>query len=194
MLLFINYYWVRNLFQRSRETLDYRRATIQGEINMSTPAKNTICLWYDGCAEEAAQFYAKTFPDSSVGAVHLAPGDYPSGRQGDVLTVEFTLLGIPCVGLNGGPVFKHSEAFSFQISTVDQAETDRYWNAIVDNDGVESECGWCKDKWGLSWQITPIVLIQAVTHADPVVAKRAFDAMMGMKKIDIAAIEAALGG
>ena len=122
---------------------------------MTTPAKNTICLWYDSDAEEAARFYAETFPDSSVGAVHRAPGDYPSGKQGDVLTVEFTVMGIPCLGLNGGPAFKHSEAFSFQVATDDQAETDRYWNAIVGNGGEESACGWCKDSWGLSWQITP---------------------------------------
>lgn len=158
------------------------------------PAKNTICLWYDRDAEEAARFYAKTFPDSHVGAVHLAPGDYPSGKKGEVLTVEFTVLGIPCVGLNGGPTFKHSEAFSFQVSTADQAETDRYWNAIIGNGGEASACGWCRDKWGLSWQITPSVLIQAVTNPDPVVAKRAFNAMMEMGKIDIAKIEAAVRG
>lgn len=158
---------------------------------MKQPAKNTLCLWYDRDAEEAAQFYAKTFPDSFVGAVHRAPADYPSGKKGDVLTVEFTVLGIPCIGLNGGPVFKHNEAFSFQIATSDQAETDRYWNAIVGNGGQESECGWCKDKWGLSWQISPIVLTQGVTDPDPAVAKRVFEAMMTMKKIDIAKIEAA---
>lgn len=157
-------------------------------------AKNTICLWYDDGAEDAAHFYAKTFPDSSVGPVHRAPGDYPSGKQGDVLTVEFTVLGIPCLGLNGGPAFKHSEAFSFQVATSDQAETDHYWNAIVDNGGQESECGWCKDKWGLSWQITPTVLTEAFTDSDRVAAKRAFDAMMTMKKIDVAAIEAAWRG
>jgi predicted 3-demethylubiquinone-9 3-methyltransferase (glyoxalase superfamily) len=161
---------------------------------MDKQAKNTICLWYDGDAEEAARFYAKTFPDSSVGAVHLAPGDFPNGKKGDVLMVEFTVLGIPCLGLNGGPTFKHSEAFSFQVATTDQAETDRYWNAIVRNDGEESACGWCKDKWGLSWQITPIALTKAVTDPDPAAAKRAFDAMMEMKKIDIAAIEAARRG
>lgn len=161
---------------------------------MTEPPKNTICLWYDRDAEEAAQFYARTFPDSSVGAVHHAPGDYPSGKKGDVLTVEFTVMGVPCLGLNGGPAFKHNEAFSFQVATVDQAETDRYWNAIVDNGGRESECGWCKDKWGVSWQITPIVLIQGVTSADPAVARRAFDAVMQMKKIDVAAIEAAVRG
>jgi predicted 3-demethylubiquinone-9 3-methyltransferase (glyoxalase superfamily) len=161
---------------------------------MTKPAKNTICLWYDGDAEEAARFYAKTFPDSSLGAVHRAPGDYPSGKEGDVLTVEFTVMGVPCLGLNGGPAVEHSEAFSFQVATVDQAETDRYWNAIVDNGGEENVCGWCKDKWGLYWQITPIALTEAVTGPDPAAAKRAFDAMMEMKKIDIAAIEAACRG
>ncbi|WHZ11627.1 MAG: 3-demethylubiquinone-9 3-methyltransferase [Burkholderiaceae bacterium] len=161
---------------------------------MTTPAKNTICLWYDRDAEEAARFYAATFPDSSVGAVHRAPGDYPSGKQGDVLTIEFTVLGIPCIGLNGGPAFKHSEAFSFQVATTDQAETDHYWNAIIGNGGQESECGWCKDKWGLSWQITPVVLMEAFTGSDRAAAKRAFDAMMQMKKIDVAAIEAARRG
>lgn len=157
-------------------------------------SKNTICLWYDGTALEAATFYAETFPDSTVGAVHRAPGDYPSGKQGDVLTVEFTVMGIPCLGLNGGPAFKHSEAFSFQVATDDQAETDRLWNSIVDNGGQESECGWCKDKWGLSWQITPRVLTAAYTSHDQAAAKRAFEAMMGMRKIDIATIEAALKG
>jgi predicted 3-demethylubiquinone-9 3-methyltransferase (glyoxalase superfamily) len=158
---------------------------------MKKPAKNSICLWYDGDAEEAARFYAKTFPDSSLDAVHRAPGDYPSGKEGDVLTVEFTVMGIPCLGLNGGPAVEHSEAFSFQVATVDQAETDRYWNAIVDNGGEENVCGWCKDKWGLYWQITPVALTEAVTGPDPAAAKRAFDAMMEMKKIDVAAIEAA---
>ena len=157
-------------------------------------AKNTICLWYDGNAEQAARFYAETFPDSKVTAVHRAPGDYPSGKQGDVLTVEFTVLGTPCLGLNGGPYFKHSEAFSFQVATEDQAETDRYWNAIVGNGGQESDCGWCKDKWGLSWQITPRVLSEAVTDPDPAAAQRAFKAMMTMKKIDVAAIEKARKG
>jgi predicted 3-demethylubiquinone-9 3-methyltransferase (glyoxalase superfamily) len=161
---------------------------------MMNQAKNTICLWYDGDAEEAARFYAKTFPDSAVGGVHRAPGDFPSGKQGDVLTVEFTVMGIPCLGLNGGPIFKHSEAFSFQVATTDQAETDCYWNAIVDNGGEESACGWCKDKWGLSWQITPLALIAVVTDPDHAAAKRAFDAMMQMKKIDIATIEAARRG
>jgi predicted 3-demethylubiquinone-9 3-methyltransferase (glyoxalase superfamily) len=158
------------------------------------PAKNTICLWYDRDAEEAARFYASVFPDSSVKAVHRAPGDYPSGKQGDVLTVEFTVLGIPCLGLNGGPECKHSNAFSFQVSTLDQDETDRYWNAIVSHGGQESACGWCKDKWGLSWQITPIALIQAINHPDPAAAKRAFEAMMQMGKIDIATIEASRRG
>ena len=161
---------------------------------MSQPAKNTICLWYDRGAEEAARFYAETFPDSAVTAVHRAPGDYPSGKQGDVLTVEFTVIGIPCLGLNGGPTFQHSEAFSFQVATADQAETDRYWNAIVGNGGQESACGWCKDKWGLSWQITPVVLSQAIADPDPAAAKRAFEAMMQMTKIDVAKIEAARRG
>ena len=156
--------------------------------------KNTICLWYDGDAEDAARFYAEVFPNSSVGTVMRAPGDYPDGKQGDVLTVNFTVLGIPCVGLNGGPAFKQSEAFSFQVATDDQAETDRLWNAIVGNGGQESECGWCKDKWGVSWQITPRVLIEAVQDPDPAAAKRAFDAMMTMQKIDIATIEAARRG
>jgi 2-polyprenyl-6-hydroxyphenyl methylase/3-demethylubiquinone-9 3-methyltransferase len=156
--------------------------------------KNTICLWFDGSAEDAARFYAETFPDSAVKAVHRAPSDYPSGKEGDVLTVEFTVAGIPCLGLNGGPEFKHSEAFSFQISTDDQAETDRLWNAIVDNGGQESACGWCKDKWGLSWQITPRVLMEAIADPDKAAAKRVFEAMMTMGKIDIAKIEAARAG
>jgi len=157
-------------------------------------SKNTICLWFNGTALEAAEFYAKTFPDSAVKAVHRAPSDFPSGKKDDVLTVEFTVAGIPCVGLNGGPAFQHSEAFSFQISTEDQEETDRLWNAIVNNGGQESACGWCKDKWGLSWQISPRVLVEAVSGSDPVVAKRVFEAMMTMKKIDIARIEAARRG
>lgn len=157
-------------------------------------ARNTICLWYDGAALEAATFYADTFPDSAVTTVHLAPGDYPAGVRGDVLMVEFMLMGIPCVGLNGGPGMKHSEAFSFQVATEDQAETDRLWDAIVGHGGQESMCGWCKDKWGLSWQITPRALSEAVSHPDPAVARRAFEAMMTMRKIDVAAIEAAMRG
>lgn len=157
-------------------------------------SKNTICLWYDGTAVDAATFYAATFPDSAVTAVHRAPGDYPDGSQGDVLTVEFTVMGIPCLGLNGGPRFRHSEAFSFQVMTDDQAETDRLWNAIVANGGQESACGWCKDRWGLSWQITPRALVAAICDPDRAAAKRAFDAMMTMGKIDIAAIEAARRG
>ncbi|MCA8974788.1 MAG: VOC family protein [Planctomycetes bacterium] len=161
---------------------------------MSKPAKNTVCLWFDRDAEAAARFYAATFPDSSVGAVHRAPSDNPSCREGEVLTVEFTVMGIPCLGLNGGPAFTHNEAFSFQVATVDQAETDRYWNAIVGNGGQESACGWCKDRWGISWQITPVILTEAYTSADRAVARRAFDAMMTMTKIDIATIEAAMRG
>jgi predicted 3-demethylubiquinone-9 3-methyltransferase (glyoxalase superfamily) len=156
--------------------------------------KNTICLWFDKGAEEAARFYAATFPDSSVDAVHRAPADYPAGSRGDVLTVDFTVLGLPCVGLNGGPEFKHSEAFSFQVATEDQGETDRYWNAIVGNGGQESQCGWCKDKWGISWQITPRVLSEAVAGDDPAVARRAFEAMFPMRKIEVAVIEAAIRG
>jgi predicted 3-demethylubiquinone-9 3-methyltransferase (glyoxalase superfamily) len=156
--------------------------------------KNVICLWYDGTAEEAARFYAQTFPNSVVTAVHRSPGDYPSGKEGQVLTVEFTVVGVSCLGLNGGPMFKHSEAFSFQIITDSQAETDRYWNAIVKNGGTESACGWCKDKWGLSWQITPRALLDGIADPDPAAAKRAFEAMMTMGKIDIAAIEAARRG
>ncbi len=151
--------------------------------------KNTICLWFEKDAYAAASFYAATFPDSKVGAVHHAPADFPDGKKGDVLTVEFTVCGIPCIGLNGGPAFKQSEAFSFQIATEDQEETDRYWNAIVGNGGEESQCGWCKDRWGLSWQITPRTLIEAMA-AGGAEAKRAFGAMMTMGKIDVAAIEA----
>ncbi len=161
---------------------------------MAKQAKNTICLWYDGGAEEAARFYAQTFPDSFVTASHRAPGDWPAGKKGDVITVDFTVMGIPCLGLNGGPGTKHNQAFSFQVSTADQAETDRYWSAIVANGGEEVACGWCKDKWGLWWQITPLLLMQAITDPDRAVAKRAFEAMMQMKKIDIAAIEAARRG
>jgi len=156
--------------------------------------KATLCLWYDKDAEEAANFYAATFPDSKVGAAHRAPGDNPSGNEGDVLTVDFTVLGFPCIGLNGGPAFQHNEAFSFQVHTDTQEETDRLWNAIVDNGGAESMCGWCKDKWGVNWQITPRVLTDVMTHPDKAAAKRAFEAMMSMKKIDIATIEAAIRG
>jgi 2-polyprenyl-6-hydroxyphenyl methylase/3-demethylubiquinone-9 3-methyltransferase len=156
--------------------------------------KAKICLWFDRDAEAAAAFYAKTFPDSRVDGVHDAPGDFPSGKKGDALTVDFTVLGMACVGLNGGSAFKHSEAFSFQVITKDQAETDRYWRAIVDNGGSESACGWCKDRWGLSWQITPQVLLDAVTDTDQAAAKRAFDAMMPMRRIDIATIEKAWRG
>ncbi|TWI04638.1 2-polyprenyl-6-hydroxyphenyl methylase/3-demethylubiquinone-9 3-methyltransferase [Luteimonas cucumeris] len=156
--------------------------------------KNTICLWYERDALEAATFYAKTFPDSSVDATVRAPGDYPDGKEGDILTVDFTVMGIPCVGLNGGTAFKQSEAFSFQVATDDQEETDRLWNAIVGNGGKESECGWCKDKWGVSWQITPRALTEAYKDPDRAAAKRAFDAMMTMRKIDIARIEAARRG
>ncbi|MEO6718420.1 MAG: VOC family protein [Novosphingobium sp.] len=155
--------------------------------------KNIICLWYEGGAEAAANFYAETFPDTSVGAVHRAPGDYPDRKQGDALTVDFTVMGIPCIGLNGGPAFKHTEAFSFQVMTEDQSETDRYWNAIVGNGGAESQCGWCKDRWGISWQITPRALTEGMM-AGGEASKRVFEAMMKMKKIDVAAIEAASRG
>jgi predicted 3-demethylubiquinone-9 3-methyltransferase (glyoxalase superfamily) len=156
-------------------------------------AKNTVCLWFDKGAEEAARFYAATFPNSEVGAIRRAPSDYPGGKEGDVLTVEFTVLGLPCLGLNGGPQFKHSEAFSFQLSTDDQEETDRYWNAIVDSGGQEGACGWCKDRWGLSWQITPRTLMEALA-AGGSEAGRAFSAMMTMRKIDVATIAAARRG
>jgi predicted 3-demethylubiquinone-9 3-methyltransferase (glyoxalase superfamily) len=161
---------------------------------MATGSKNTVCLWYDGCAEQAARFYAETFPNASVDAVYRAPADYPAGKAGDVLTVAFTVMGIPCLGLNGGPGVEHNWAFSFQVATLDQDETDRYWQAIVSNGGEESECGWCRDKWGIFWQITPVALTNAITDSDPAAARRAFEAMMTMKKIDIAAIEAARRG
>ena len=160
---------------------------------MNTQPKNTVCLWYEKDAEAAAAFYAATFPDSKVGAIQHAPSDFPDGKKGDVLVVEFTVIGIPCVAINGGPTFKQSEAFSFQIATDDQAETDKYWNTIVGNGGQESQCGWCKDKWGVSWQITPRVLTEAMAAGGDE-AKRAFEAMMKMKKIDVAAIEAARRG
>lgn len=156
--------------------------------------KNTLCLWYDGSALEAAEFYARTFPDSAVGSVFRAPADFPSGKAGDVLTVTFTVIGIPCRGLNGGPAFRHTEAFSFQVATDTQEDTDRLWHAIVGHGGQASACGWCKDKWGLSWQITPRVLTEGLADPDPAVAKRVFEAMMTMGKIDIAGIEAARRG
>lgn len=157
-------------------------------------ARNTICLWFDSGALEAARFYADTFPDSAVGAVQHAPSDFPGGQEGQVLTVEFTVLGLPCLGLNGGPIFPQTEAFSFQVATEDQAETDRFWHAIIDNGGQPSACGWCKDRWGLNWQITPRALTQAMADPDPAVRKRVFEAMMTMGKIDIATIEAARRG
>ncbi len=157
-------------------------------------SKNTVCLWFNGTAEEAARFYAATFPHSAMGAVHYAPSDFPSGKQGAPLTVEFTVAGIACIGLNGGPGFPHSQAFSFQISTADQAETDRLWHAVIDNGGEANACGWCRDRWGLYWQITPRVLMEGITDPDPAVAKRVFEVMMQMTKIDIAAIEAARRG
>jgi predicted 3-demethylubiquinone-9 3-methyltransferase (glyoxalase superfamily) len=163
-------------------------------MNETLTPKNKVCLWFDRDAVDAAQFYADTMPDSSVGTIVRAPGDFPDGHEGDVLTVEFTVAGIPCLGLNGGPAFTQTEAFSFQIATDDQAETDRLWNAIVDNGGQESACGWCKDRWGLSWQITPRILSEAMADPDPAVAKRVFDAMMTMHKIDHAAIEQAKNG
>ncbi|MGC4029311.1 MAG: VOC family protein [Steroidobacteraceae bacterium] len=162
-------------------------------MNQEIP-KTSLCLWYDHDAEEAARFYAGIFPGSAVRAVRRAPGDYPGGKADNVLTVEFTVLGMPCIGLNGGSMFRHSEAFSFQVATKDQEETDRYWNAIVGNAGKESACGWCKDKWGISWQITPIALIEGMADEDPAVRQRVFAAMMEMGKIDIASIEAARRG
>ena len=153
-------------------------------------AENTVCLWFDGTAETAARFYAATFPRSAVGTVLRAPEDYPSGQRGDVLTVEFTVLGVRCVGLNGGPQVTHTEGFSFQVVTDDQAETDRYWHALIEHGGIESQCGWCKDRWGISWQITPRALLDALRDPDPHAARRAFEAMMGMRKIDIATLEA----
>ncbi len=179
---------------RYLRVLKYSKTYSERKGEIMNIAKNTICLWYNHDAEEAARFYAETFPNSSIGAIVLAPGDYPSGKAGDVITVDFTVLGIPCIGLNGGPVFQHNESFSFQVATEDQEETDRYWNAIVNNGGQESECGWCKDKWGVSWQIIPKALLEASYSSDRDVAKRAFDAMMTMKKIDVAAIEAAIRG
>lgn len=158
------------------------------------PNKNTVCLWFNGTALDAAQFYAATFPDSALGAVYHAPSDYPAGKAGDVLTVEFTVAGVACLGLNGGPGVQHSQAFSFQIATDTQEETDRLWQAIVGNGGQPNVCGWCQDRWGLSWQITPSVLIEAIADPDPAVAKRVFEAMMHMGKIDIAAVEAARRG
>ena len=157
-------------------------------------ARNTVCLWFDHDALEAATFYAATFPDSHVDGIFRAPADYPAGKHGDVLSVSFTVAGVSCMGLNGGPAFAHSEAFSFQIATEDQAETDRLWNAITGNGGQESDCGWCKDRWGLSWQITPRVLLEAFTGNDPDKARRAFEAMLSMRRIDVAAIEAAIAG
>ena len=156
------------------------------------PPKNMVCIWYDKDAEAAARFYTSVFPDSSITAIHLAPSDYPSGKAGDVITVEFIVAGIPCIGLNGGPVFQHNEAFSFQIATDSQEETDRYWNAIVDNGGQGIACSWCRDRWGISWQIAPAMLMDAIAHPDPAKARRAFEAMMTMVRIDIATIEAAL--
>lgn len=169
------------------------RALYQSDIMSNPIPKNTICLWYDKDALEAARFYAETFPDSEVTSIHHAPGDYPSGHEGDILTVNFTVLGIPCIGLNGGPVFKHSEAFSFQVATDTQEETDRYWNAIINNGGEASECGWCRDRWGISWQITPRTLSEAMMAGGDE-AKRAFAAMMEMSKIDVAKIDAARKG
>ena len=190
---------VQTTIDKLRQAVEVRDAHRNPNRERTTMAfknvpKNTVCLWYENDADAAAHFYAQTFPDSAVGTIMRAPGDNPSGKRGDVLTVEFTVAGIPCVGLNGGNAFKQSEAFSFQIATDDQAETDRLWNAIVGNGGQESQCGWCKDKWGVSWQITPRALLAAIADPDPAAAKRAFDAMMPMHKIDIAAIEAARRG
>jgi predicted 3-demethylubiquinone-9 3-methyltransferase (glyoxalase superfamily) len=154
----------------------------------------TVCLWFDGTAEAAANFYAATFPNSNVTRMLHAPTDFPSGKQGDLLTVEFTVLGIPCLGLNGGPMFPQTEAFSFQVATDSQEETDRYWDAIVENGGTASACGWCKDRWGVNWQITPRILMSAMAHPDPAVAQRVYTSMMTMQKLDIAAIEAAITG
>lgn len=161
---------------------------------MTQISRNTVCLWYDKDAEAAASFYAATFPESSVDAIYRAPADYPNGKFGDVLTVQFSIFGLPCLGLNGGPAITHSGAFSFQVATDTQEETDRYWDAIVGNGGEESVCGWCKDKWGLSWQITPRALLQAIADPNPAAARRAFEAMMSMRKIDIAAIVEAQHG
>lgn len=184
--------WVGGLGRGGRQNNGYRR--ICGPCGgREMIAKNTICLWYDGTAEKAARFYAETFPESSIDAVHRAPSDFPGGKAGDVLTVQFTVLGIPCLGLNGGPIFPHTEAFSFQIATEDQAETDRYWDAIVANGGQESACGWCKDRWGVNWQITPRTLTEALAAGGDEAA-RAFGAMMTMHKIDVAAIDAARRG
>ncbi len=182
-------------YSSNDHTLQYfpQKVELESQIMMKT-SKNTICLWYERDAVEAAKFYAQIFPDSSVGAVHRATSGNPSSKEGDVLTVEFTVMGIPCIGLNGGPGVEHNWAFSFQVATEDQTETDRYWNAIVANGGQESQCGWCKYRWGVNWQITPIVLMKAFTSSDRVAAKRAFDAMMQMQRIDIAAIEAAVRG
>lgn len=161
---------------------------------MPSIARNSICIWFNGGALDAARFYTELFPDSTIDAVRKAPADYPGGKEGDELTVEFTLMGIPCIALNGGPEFPQTEAFSFQVATDDQDETDKYWNAIVNNGGEESVCGWCKDRWGVSWQIAPVALIEAVNDPDPAVARRTFSAMLTMQKIDIAAIEAARRG
>jgi predicted 3-demethylubiquinone-9 3-methyltransferase (glyoxalase superfamily) len=186
--------WQRSRFERSR-----RRTVMLGRgygylLEDTVVNKNTICLWFDDGAEEAAAFYATTFPDSAVTSVQRAPSDFPGGSEGDVLTVQFTVFGTPCVGINGGPTFAQTEAFSFQIATDDQAETDKYWNEIIRNGGQESQCGWCKDKWGVSWQITPRILLEAFSSGDPALAKRVFDAMMPMQKIDIACIQAAIDG